>query len=224
MCLPLDNHALQPFACALHLYGSANTDPPAPAQQDESLPDTGQGGRVSTGLGITEKEDKPDTTTQTRAQRARERQQQNKFDPGTGTADSRSKKSDQPTYIGDISKEDAKLLEMLAFCAGIPQIKNYSREDTRPDGEKPVCSVDLLASRSANPPFKYFARQVYEVLERSIPGFDQILTALSNTTGRISTPWGPLPNFLALTEGFCKPRYFSGQGTCPAGLLKWISK
>jgi len=83
------------------------------------------------------------------------------------------KKSNEPTYIGDISKRDAKLLEMLALCAGIPQIENCSREDIRPNGRKHVCSVDLLRKQVCQPTLKNLADKVFEVLEHSIPGFDR---------------------------------------------------
>ena len=67
----------------------------------------------------------------------------------------------------------------------IPQIRNYSREDTRPDGTKHVYSADLLASRSTSPSFKFLANKVYEVLERSIP-YEKKSTTSSDGTSSLS--------------------------------------
>jgi len=126
-------------------------------------------------------DDDDDTSpTKSRAQRARERQQQNKFNPGTGSADSKWQNrmlellSPQgPKYIATISPENAERLVAGAIAAGIPDVRNFQRENVKPEGQKFVISVDLLATKYENPKFKHLASIVHDIVEQDVPGYDR---------------------------------------------------
>ena len=77
----------------------------------------------------------------------------------------------RPRHVGRLSQLDEKRILELSLTLQVDKVKNYSRADIRPDGDKHVCSIDILASKNKKR-FNSLTQAIFDALKRCVPNFD----------------------------------------------------